>query len=142
MLSLILFLAPLPVSHVPPPGMLADPGAMSSIYHQDACKFPGRAFECAVALVEAGKVAEGVEGLTRAAEARDTRAMRGLGLMLMRGEYVGQDQQAGLGWLYQAARAGDRMSMQALGVAFKKGLGVRADNHLADYWSKRASQRH
>ena len=122
-----------PFTRVPDPGRAAN-----SIVHHELCPSWVRGFSCAVRLIEQRDYKHGVQLMAETARAGDTRAMRALGLMLVRGEYVRQDQAQALSWFYEAALRGDRESMGILSTAFEKGIGIEPDPNLAAYWRARS----
>jgi TPR repeat protein len=98
-------------------------------------------FTCAVITLRQGDTKTGVAELQASAREGDVRAMRALGLMLVRGEGVRQDEPAAVGYFYEAALRGDKESMRVLGIAFERGIGVTADPKLSQYWIQRAAAR-
>ena len=117
-----------------------EPGLDINTSFSSECPSWVRGFDCAVRMFNRNDSKSGVRQMTDAARSGDTRAMRALGLMLVRGEYVRQDQEAALGWFYEAALRDDRESMTILSTAFDKGIGTAPDPDLASYWRARASR--
>lgn len=99
------------------------------------CRLPEAT--CAKQAWAHGRTAQAIAYLQAAARKGDAWAMRTIGLILLRGEGVGQDPETGVSWLYEAALHGDKPAMRALGTAFERGLGVEPDSHLARYWQAR-----
>jgi TPR repeat protein len=96
-------------------------------------------FDRAVSAIETGSVAEGLRCLHAAARRGEPLALRALGLMRLRGEYLARDEQEAVALFHQAARRGDAESMYLLGEAFKRGIGVAAEPDLARFWLNRAA---
>lgn len=75
-----------------------------------------------------------VRALAEAAENGDTRAMRQLGLMSMKGQKVKKSARIAVQWWEKAADAGDAMSMMYLGDASARGLGCSKNASKAMKW--------
>lgn len=75
-----------------------------------------------------------VEWLTKAAEARDPIAMNWLAVILLEGEVVPAESEAGMRWLKAAAEAGFPAAMDHLGYRYATGKGVPKDDVEAAKW--------
>jgi TPR repeat protein len=98
-------------------------------------------FDQAVSAIRTGSVPDGVRCLHVAARRGEPLALRALGLMRLRGEYLARDEQEAVALFHQAARRGDAESMYLLGEAFRRGIGVTAEPGLARFWLNRAAAR-
>jgi TPR repeat protein len=98
-----------------------------------------KTFDKAVVAMQTGFVSEGVTCMQAAARRGEPLALRALGLMRLRGEVLGKDEQEAVALFHQAARIGDAESMYLLGEAFKRGIGVAPDQQLARFWLDRAA---
>lgn len=96
-------------------------------------------FDSGVRAIRTGYVADGITCLTAAAREGDALALRSLGLMRLRGDYLSQDREQAVGYFYEAALRDDPESMYLLGQAFARGLGVAPDPRLAQFWTARAA---
>lgn len=85
---------------------------------------------------------EGLEWLRRAAEGGYLPACRELGMLLVRGEGVGQDRESGMAWLAKAGAGGDGPALYLLGlIHFTEGdreAGLRYLQRAADAGYPRA----
>jgi TPR repeat protein len=102
-------------------------------------KSPCNSFDRAVSAIKTGSVSEGIRCLNVAARRGEPLALRALGLMRLRGEYLAKDEQEAVALFHQAARRGDAESMYLLGEAFRRGIGVAAEQSLARFWLNRAA---
>jgi TPR repeat protein len=106
---------------------------------QGSLKADCKSFDRAVFPIENRSVSGGVSCLFVAARRGEPRALRALGLMRLRGQYLAKDEQEAVALFHEAARRGDSEAMYLLGEAFKRGIGVAADQDLARFWLGRAA---
>jgi hypothetical protein len=88
----------------------------------------------------AGKPAEGLVWLRKAAEQGHARAQTSLGVAYLKGRGVEQDYDVGLEWLDRAAVQGSGKAMLELGLLYRDGKGVPLDRVRAVMWLMLAKQ--
>lgn len=73
------------------------------------------------------------------AEAGDLRAMSGVGLMLVYGRGVGENEIEAVRWFRKAAEEGDTLGQTRLGWMYALGVGVPKDETVAVQWFRKAA---
>lgn len=97
-------------------------------------------FELALQRIAAGRTAEGVTMLRRAADRGFPMAQYRLAKLYERGEGVPADLTIARQWTERAAAAGNRRAMHDLGVYFARGEGAPLDEAAAFRWFRQAAE--
>ena len=95
----------------------------------------------AVALYQAGRAAQAWPLFQQAARAGNVRAQFQLGWQLDKGEGVGADAAAAVGWYRKAADQGDGEAAAALGRLLEDGRGLAENWTHAAQWYRRSAER-
>lgn len=97
-------------------------------------------YELALQRIAAGRTAEGVTMLRRAADRGFPMAQYRLAKLYERGEGVPADLTIARQWTERAAAAGNRRAMHDLGVYFARGEGAPLDEAAAFRWFRQAAE--
>ncbi|MEZ5970372.1 MAG: hypothetical protein R3C31_01015 [Hyphomonadaceae bacterium] len=97
-------------------------------------------YELALQRISAGRTAEGVTMLRRAADRGFAMAQYRLAKLYERGEGVPADLTIARQWTERAAGAGNRRAMHDLGVYFARGEGAPLDEAAAFRWFRQAAE--
>jgi hypothetical protein len=99
-----------------------------------------RLYTDAMADLRAGRAAQALHGLTKAAEAGNVSAMEAIGQLYWTGNGVAKDDLEAIDWFQKAAAKGSAAAIYDLGLAYETGRGVRKDPKVARNLFRQAAE--
>jgi len=141
----------------PPPAEQAAPPAPSVVAEPQAARTPapappptaptrvdkqtqaGKLYSEAVDQRNAGRSAQAMALLRKAADLGDSRAMQELGEMYMEGAVVDKNDEEAAKWFRKGADKGNTAAMLYLGVMYQLGNGVEQSETVAANWFRKAA---